>query len=442
VGETAEIILRPLQERAISAVRAALRRVKRVLLVAPTGFGKTATSAVLIKRIADRGKRALFLVHRREIVRDTAKRLRRAGVRCAIVMADEEPPTDETVLICSVQTLHARRVRPPADVIFWDEAHHCAARTYREIAGSYPDAMHIGLTATPERSDGTGLRDMFDEIVIAAQVSELIAEKLLVPCDVTAPGMRQQALAEEPVAAWTTHALGRRAVVFCANTAHATATRDAFRTAGIATGMVLGTTNDDERTATLADFEAGRITVLVNVFVLTEGWDCPPTEVCILARGCGSQAMLIQTVGRVLRIAEGKTRALVIDLCGSVRQHGLPDDHREFSLDGKPIRTKEPVTAIRQCPECGAVFRPSATRQCPMCRFEFPAPELPEVRREALRRVAPGTNAPLDVQLREWERIRGLCRSRGYKSGWAAHAFKAKFGFWPGRNFPRVEVAS
>ncbi len=435
---TDTIILRPLQERAVAAVRTAMRTHRRVLLVAPTGFGKTAVSSVLIGRAVARGKRVLFIVHRREIVRATAKRLAKIGVRCAIVMADEAAPSDESVLVCSIQTLSARGEFPPADLIFWDEAHHCAAKSYREIAAHYPNALHFGLTATPERADGTGLSDMFDTLVVAATPAELVAENLLVACDVIGPEMRMKDMADSPVAAWTQHAAGRRTVVFCANVQHAEDTSREFVGAGVTSEWISGETPKAARDSILERFDRGEILVLVNVYVLTEGWDSPPTEVCVLARGCGSAATYIQMVGRVLRTAPGKTRATVIDLCGNWNQHGLPTDEREFSLEGKPISNKQPAEAIRQCPDCAAVFRPVAVPAvCPECSFAFPPPAPPAITRQTMG-VASGANATIQQQRATWEALTNLCRTRGYKPGWAAYQFKAKHGFWPPRAFPRV----
>lgn len=421
------IELRPYQQRAIEDVRAAYRRTRRVLLVAPTGFGKTATASALIQWAVAKGRRVVFAVHRREIVRDTLRRLEGAGVPCGLVMAGERP-SDAPVQVCSVQTLVARAAAPPADLLVWDEAHHCAADTYREIAAQYPRAWHLGLTATPERADGVGLRDAFDELVVGATVRELQEQGYLAECDVIAPDARRDALAMEPTAAWEKYAEGRPTVVF-----HRTVEESLRFARGLGSlcAHIDGSMGRSMRDARLEDFARGRTQVLSNVYVLTEGWDAPRAKVCILARGCGSPGTYLQMVGRVLRRA-GDARALVVDLAGVTHEHGLPDEDREFSLDGiarKPTSDRE---WISQCLACGFVVRGvSRGPACRQCGAVWHAAE--PVRVEAAEMTAVRSVVPRWKRDEELERLTRLARERGYKPGWASVRFKEQFGFWPRR---------
>lgn len=420
------IELREYQRRAIADVRAAYRRTRRVLLVAPTGFGKTATASALITWAVAKGRRVVFAVHRREIVRDTACRLEAAGVPCGLVMAGDRP-SDAPVQVCSVQTLVARTA-PPADLIVWDEAHHCAADTYRAIAAQYPRAWHLGLTATPERADGVGLRDAFDELVVGATVRELQEQGYLAECDVIAPAAKQQGLAKEPVVAWQQYAQGRPTVVF-----HATveASLRFARELGSECAHIDGTMGRAHRDAQLDSFQRGRVQVLSNVYVLTEGWDAPRAKVCILARGCGSPGTYLQMVGRVLRRA-GDERALVVDLTGVTHEHGLPDEPRKFSLDGIERVEKTDRESISQCLVCGYAVRTAARgAACRNCQTSWPPP--PEAYIEPAELVPVRSVVPRwqrDEQLEEWTRI---AAERGYKPGWASVRFKEAYGFWPRR---------
>lgn len=423
------IALRSHQTRTVDAVRAAFRRVRRVLIAAPTGFGKTAVAAVLIARAVERGRCVLFLVHLREVVLDTARRLTAAGVACGVLMAGERA-TDARVQVACIATVAAREAHPPADLVIWDEAHHAAADTYRAIAAQYPGAFHLGLTATPERSDGAGLRDAFDEIVVGATVRELVDGGYLAPIDIIAPAKRLSGIAEDPVEAWARVAPGRPAVAFCRTVAESESLARMFAARGVRAAHVDGTTPKRARDTLLSRFAEGRIDVLSNVFVLTEGWDAPRAEVCILARGCGSDAMFLQTVGRVRRIAFPGQRALLLDLAGVVHEHGHPDEDRVYSLDGVGRREKSDREWLAQCRACGCVVEGSRRgAQCPQCGAAWPAPKPTKVEKAAL-----ATPARIVPRGEKDATLRGLlttARERGYRIGWVGMEFKRRYGHWP-----------
>lgn len=421
------MILRPHQERTIAATQAAFRRVRRVLITAPTGFGKTAVAAVLIARAVARGRRVLFLVHLREVVLDTARRLRAAGVPCGVLMAGETRTTD-CVQVASIQTVCAREDHPPADLVVWDECHHAAAQSYREVAAQYPGAWHLGLTATPERADGQGLRDAFDEIVVGATVRELVDGGFLAPLDIVAPSSRLQgAIACEPAEAVRRYARGRPAVVFCRTVE---ASRALAAELGPRALHVDGATATPERDAALTAFAQGDADVLCNVFVLTEGWDCERAEVCVMARGCGSASMLLQAVGRVRRLTPGSAkRALLVDLGGVVHEHGHPDEDRSYTLDGITRRPRADRPWLCQCRVCGAVVEGSRRGPRCACGADWPPPPRMRVRRAELTdRVEIVSRIERD---RVFAQLQRTAEQRGYKPAWAAVRFKDRFGFWP-----------
>lgn len=427
------MILRPVQLRAVEGLRDAFGRTRRVLLVAPTGFGKTAVAAELMHRAHLRGRRCLFLVHRREIVRDTARRLRARGVDAGVVMVGE-PCTEAAVQVASLQTITARELALPlgaGDLVVWDEAHHCDAETYRAIAAQYPAPYHLGLTATPERSDRAGLRDAFDELVVGASIAELVGLGLLTPIDVVGPGKRQSALSMAPFDALRRFAPGRPTVAFVESVGASRALVEACTEQGIAAAHLDGNTPRRRRDAILEDFETGRIDVLSNVFVLTEGWDCARAEVCLLARGCEGVGPFLQMVGRVRRVgADPAKRALLIDLCGAVWQHRMPDADRDWTLDGlaHPAANDDDL-AIRQCAECGAVYEVAKhPRCCP--NGHVPPPPPPKEIAPAPVSIIRATFAPGELQA-EFDRLSALARERAWKPKAVPVLFKQKFGFWP-----------
>lgn len=377
--------LRDYQLRAIDLLRASYRRGKRApCLVAPTGSGKTIIASSIIQSAHAIGNRSLFVAPRRELIGQTVRKLADAGIWDVRVIqaANDTGRPDAPVIVGSIQTLTLPRWLghlPQADLVIADEAHHMAADQWSRLAKAYPAARWLGLTATPERADGRPLGDIFDDLIVAASVSELTELGNLVPCRVYAPPRELEVAqtALDPVDAYQQHGAGGLAVVFCVTVEHAEFTAAAFATAGIPAGVVTGRTPAVERMRTLEAWASGQLRVVTNCGVLTEGFDLPALSVCILARRFGHAGLFLQCVGRVLRTADDKIMATVVDLCGSVHKHGPPDMLREYSLDGKAISGVK-RDAIRQCMSCGAVFL-AGPDACPQCGTVMPrrAAELP-----------------------------------------------------------------
>jgi len=255
----------------------------------------------------------------------------------------------------------------------FDECHHVVADTWARIAAAYSASHLLGMTATPQRSDGSPLGDVFDSIVVGATVAQLTALGHLVPCRIWAPpGVLDAAeLATTPLQAYQQHGEGDRAVIFCATVDHAERTAEEFIAAGVPAEAVHGKLGADERKQRLGRLASGQTRVICNVFVLTEGWDLPAVAVCVLARKPQFAGTYLQMVGRVLRPAPGKSTATLLDLCGSSLAHGPPEMDRTYTLDGKGIAAvkREP---IRQCPHCGGVFMQTADGMCPQCGMKLP----------------------------------------------------------------------
>lgn len=319
--------------------------------------------------------------------------------------------------------------------------HHVAAASYRDIAAQYPNAWHLGLTATPERADGQGLRDAFDELVIGATVAELqeavdpaTGHPYLAACDVIAPARRMESgvLSAEPVEAWVRHSDGRPTVAFCRFVAESKALAAGFEEEGVTARHIDGNTPPDERKASLDAFARGEVTVLCNVSVLTEGWDCPRAKVVLLARGCGSAATFIQMVGRGLRAFNGQ-RCLLLDLAGCVHEHGLPEEERDFTLDGIRRKAKKARPWIRQCLVCGfTVLGAKSGRACARCGAPWPVTAATVVsKKETLAPVDVAAVAPRTELRARYLELVDEAMLKGYAPGWAGYRFKEEFGFWP-----------
>lgn len=457
--------LRPYQAKAIADAKAAYRSGKRaILLVAPTGAGKTRLGVEIVSGALAKGGNVLWLAHREELLAQARERLLAEGIDRVGLIASGQRTINARVQVASVQTLAARLggALPPASVVVFDEAHHFVAEQWGRVAAEYSKSAVLGLTATPERGDGRPLGDLFDHIVAVSSVRELMVpdpvtgRAVLVPCVVWRPSGPTKALSQDPTAAYLSRTPGERAFCFCANVKHAELTAATFRDRGIAAATIHADTPWLVRRARIEAFKSQSDApllaigvlepaplVLCNVYCLTEGVDVPEASCCIIARGCGHVGMYLQMVGRVLRGAPGKERATLLDLRGVSHKHKLPETDRDWSLEGKPITVSEKEKDVKplECKECGAVFgtwgvKPDGTRVCPHCGHESPFVP-PDVQPRELHVAGGGADhaARKDVLLALADRA----VERGYKPGWIAYEYKERFGNMP--TFKEVQGA-
>lgn len=426
----------PHQERGVSAVFDAWREVRRVCLVLPTGGGKTQIGEEVVARYLGQNEthRVIWLAHRRELIKQAADRLRdRFGfLDVGMVMPGVAPEPHASVQVASLGTLIAREQVPAASLVIFDECHHSNAKTYAEFLARYPEALQLGLTATPQRGDGKPLGDMFDRMAVAAQYSELLAGGFLVPMRVyQPPDIPGDGYALDPLTAWERYAPDTQTFAFFGTVEEAKEWAGKFNAANIPAAYVHAGTKHGERAESLAAFKAKRLRVLCNVNVFTEGTDVPAAETILLARTCGHVSIYLQIAGRGVRKADGKTQAKLIDLTGASLIHGLPLEDRLYSLEGAGIkRTSE--TPLKQCLKCGATIL-SAYRVCPSCQYVFPVDPRrdPKIYDWALTEVFAGEATPDDAKRREYLRLRRLAKFKGYGLGWIGREYKKLFGVMP-----------
>jgi DNA repair protein RadD len=430
----------PHQTRALEQMRAAARGgAKSILAALPTGAGKTRLAHAMISRCVAQGKRAVFVCHRDELVRQTRAVLEDIGpVR--VVAETDEGDEDAPIVVASIQTLLARKLHIPAALAVCDEAQHVLSTTWRNVPARYrAEGAHlIGLSATPTRVDGRAFGDLFDALVQPTSVRELQGTGILVPAHVIAPAGRRDKLAATIVDAVRQYAHGR-GVVFAASVEESREAARDLTEAGWPAEHIDGETPTERRRDILRRFREGELAALCNVYVLTEGFDDPAIEWVALARGCGSYSMWMQIIGRALRAAPGKTHCTVLDLGGAVHEHGLPDEPRVYDLDGSRARTAEDDLRIRQCPECGAAFR-EGPLVCPRCGATLKpmrARRKP-ISPEELQRIQ--AVATVEEKQAYLERLEGQARAKGYRAGWVGFRFSAKFGHFP-RNRDRRRAA-
>lgn len=447
---------RPYQSKLIADLRQSMRSNRRVLLHLPTGGGKTFIASTIAKGAAAKGKRVIFLVHRIELLEQASLTFTDEGIDHGVIVAGQPTP-DAKIMVAMAPTLVRRlgNIIAP-DLVFVDEAHHAAAGTWATILAAFPQAWVVGLTATPCRLDGKGLRGQFNDMVMGPSVGDLMAGGFLAPYRAFAPstpnmsGVHTRAgdfvvadmeddlcrstVVGDVVAHYQRLATGRRAIMFAASIRHSRALVEAFAAAGVAAEHLDGNTPAAVRASTIADFAAGRLSVLSNVGLFGEGFDVPAVEAVILARPTKSLSLHLQMIGRALRTAPGKTEAIVLDHAGNLQRLGFPDDDFTWSLDGveKKKRKAGDAETIKQCPECYAVHRPAPT--CPECGHSYaPQPrEVEEVDGE-LQEVTRDTAPRMRDEQAECRTLDDLIRlgiRRGMKNphGWARHVWRARQG--------------
>ena len=398
--------LRPRQKAFVERSVSALNARRNTLGVAPTGAGKTIMlSAVTGESIKDSDAKVCILAHRDELTAQNRAKFERVvpNVGTSVVDAYEKSWGGQ-VTFAMVPTL-ARSSNldgmPRLDLLVIDEAHHAVAASYRRIIDrvrdANPDARVFGVTATPNRGDRKGLREVFDNVADQISLGELIASGHLVPprtfvIDVgvqdelksvrktssdfdmseVANIMDRAPVTEEVIRHWKEKAGNRQTVIFCSTVEHAAHVRDAFQAAGISAALIHGEMPSETRKSVLADYAGGKIRVIVNVAVLTEGWDHPPTSCVVLLRPSSYKSTMIQMVGRGLRTVDPeefpgvvKTDCIVLDFGTSSLIHGTLE--QDVDLDGKTSSGEAPTKA---CPSCGADI-PLASSECPICGDAF-----------------------------------------------------------------------
>lgn len=471
------VVLRPYQRSAVAEVGHRWQQgVNAVCLVAPCGAGKTVLARQLI---ADHVGPVLAVAHRRELVTQMADRLREwfGFENVGVVMPGYDRQPLARIQVASIETLTARDMRPPATLLVPDEAHHYKAATYLPIVEHYRATRIVGLTATPQRADGSPLGDIFQGLVVAANYSDLLKDGYLVPCRVLRPPeWLGSDLANNPLPMYQKHGGGGQCFAFCGSVIQAEKLAADIQDADIPAACVTAKTPQPYRDSVFAAFRSGELRVLTNVGVLTEGVDVPAASVCLLARQCTHASTYLQIVGRVLRPAPDKTEAVLIDLPGATIAHGFPTEDRLYSLDGEGIK-RTSQEALRNCLQCGACI-PVRFHTCPECGFVFPVKkqrgakiyslELVEAYAgedtpEAAQRIEYETvremgrrkgwklyavqrhmrvlfkrtvlihDATIEEQRAEWRRLEAIRLAKGYKPGFSKVRFKDIVGKWPGR---------
>ena len=480
------IQLRDYQEDALNGLRHHMSKAggghRRLILQALTGLGKTVCASAMIHGAAQQGKVTLFVAHRRELIYQASDKLTRVGVRHGLIIPGEKPGNEELVYVGTVQSFTARMKRGSFDpenvhLIIVDEAHRTASKSYVDMLEAYPNARVIGLTATPTRSDGKGLGDIYTAMVQVMSYEEAFERGYLVRPQYYAPfmpdleaartragdyaeedldaAMNRPELTGDIVSHYARHARLpdgslRLGMVFAVNVRHSIALAEAFNEAGIPAAHIDGETPTAERDEVMREFRAGNLTVLVNVGITTEGTDVPECSAIVLA--CPTQSVIkhLQTIGRGLRTHEesGKRDCLVLDHAGNVLRLGPVEDYKDWTLEKGSERTaksrmKEAKRDPKEitCDSCGHLFY--SAKICPSCGFEHVIERSPkdiEVGDGDLVELGSTTVRKYSQdEKRQWYAMMlGDIQLRGGNPNQAYYAYKKKFGHGPDNKWKKA----
>lgn len=366
-------MLRTYQSEICSRVTSEWKRHDSVMLQMPTGTGKTIVLAALVsEQLKKWGSKeisfVLIVAHRRELISQIRATIKRLGIDSARVMVE------------SIQAISRRidKISVEPGLIVIDEAHHTLAKTYKMLWKKWGGAKFLGLTATPYRMNGESFCSMFDVLVQSNDISNFIANGWLSAFDYYSirkdcyersvidglkkrnpdgdfqtREMRELLDLQPPIQrlyeSYAAHCLGRRGIIYAIDIAHAEHIAEYYMLNGVSAVALSSKTPIKERKEKIAEFEEGKIDVLVNVDLFSEGYDCPDVEFIQLARPTLSLSKYLQMVGRGLRKHKDKDYCVILDNVGLYRYFGLPSDERDWQsyFDGVDNRQADKLYEVQ-----------------------------------------------------------------------------------------------
>ena len=463
--------LRDYQQKAIDLLRASLiSGRKRPVLMAPTGAGKTIIAAAIINMARQKDRKVIFCVPALSLIDQTVERFQANGIWDIGVMQGMHEMTDwrQPVQICSIQTLMRRKI-PEADLVIIDEA-HVMFKFLHDWAGydEWKDTPFVGLTATPWQK---GMGKIWDDLIIAVTTQDLIERGHLSDFKVFAPAhpdlknvktvagdyelkgladaMDQGQLVADIVSTWMERGENRQTICFAVNRTHAKHIQQQFIDAGVVAEYMDAHTDRPARNEIVKRFDNGDVKVICNVGVLTTGFDAD-VRCIILARPTKSEILYTQMIGRGLRTAKGKDHCLILDHSDTTLRLGFVTEIHHTELDDGERKRAEPKPKERlpkECPQC-SFLRPPKVRECPACGF-VPTPrsdvenaegELYELTRD---KAVKAKDWPVERKVQFYSELLNYADGRGWKRGWAYHAYKDRMGKGPpnGSVAPSVTIS-
>lgn len=449
--------LRDHQTDAIQALRQSFKTGhKRPILQASTGFGKSLVAVDIIKSAMAKGRRVWFVCDRITLIDQISKTFDRYGIDHGVIQADHwRKCPDSLVQVASVQTLTRKKhIDYEVDLIIVDECHSVYSK-FVDLINNIDAVPVIGLTATPWTK---GLGKIYDDLIIIKDTAWLIENGFL--CDYTAFGstdidmkgirtvagdfnknqtekrVNTKVIVGNVVDTWLKRGENRQTVCFAVSVAHSQAIVDEFNANGVPAAHIDAHTDGEERDVIMERHNSGEVKILSNVGITTKGWDSPNTTCLIDAQPTKSLMLHIQKLGRVLRVSECRSSAIILDHGGNIARLGFPTDQLpEYLCNGE----KDEITARENqqkekkeklptpCELCNFL---SPDFKCPKCGHvpaKVPNVEHTDQKLQKLEKVS-------QAEKSKWlGMLLGYTRSKGWADGASAHMYKEKFGVWPAK---------
>lgn len=476
--------LRLYQSNAIKMIVDAYRfGYRRILLVMPTGSGKSHVLREIASGCVAKGHKVLSLVHMRNLVTQLSGHYEGAGVETGQIMAGVDHDTSLPCQVASMLTYN-RRIKLSEkernhffidpDVILIDEAQHSLGKSYQAILSNYSDKLIIGVTAAPSLSSGIGFGNFYETLIQPVMVNELIQDGFLVPGNYYGPSpgqlmelarLKLEALKSQRgdfkpnetdkivntpeiigdvVLQYARIAQNKSAMVFAINRKHGKALNREFQKHGFTSEYLDAHSSDEVRDGALTKFRARELKIICQVGLYIEGTDIPEIEALIDCAPCRSLGRHIQKIGRAARPNPGKKSFIYIDHCGNVagRNDSLGKYEQDiiWELDGKDIKYRVVKTKEEKekpmliCEHCQTIFRGN---RCPMClsfvvdygkKVEALHGDLIKIGNPTRKTKPKPTMAEKQAFYSMLEHYR---RSKNYQRGWTAHQFRQKYQTWP-----------
>jgi len=445
--------------------RASVARGNRIIVCqGATGCGKTTFASFTAKQAVVRGRKVLFMVHRRRLVDQISDRLSQFEVDHGVIMRGEKPYGNAPVQVASRDTIISRCYRniwnglPPADVVIVDEGHHAAQpdSEYRRILENYQQAIVLLLTATPVGPDGQGLGPWAHDIQCAAPTSQLVKDGFLVPVKCYAPdrkrglgGKMKRGIAGDLVESWKQYAENMPTVLFCSRVQHSLDAVQCFKEAGIPAAHVDADTPDDTRDQIFDCLGTDEIKVVSNVGIVKEGVDVPCLGCVQFYMDPSGRVGFLQGCGRIMRPYPGKQNGVLIDHSGAVFLHGFPDEDTPWTLEGntdaefKKKKDAGLTAQVNYCKDCELLYHDKLA--CPQCgkmpskppRSIFAPPPV-EHSNEVLTEADRGQRDVYgrEEKVKHWLRCLAVAANRNDTFAMASQIYRQKYGQWPEDGFP------